>query len=103
MRVNSSNHTSVSTATTSVDAATTQNRTEGVRDDEAGFRTKLIFRRIKRFLGRIPLSSRIHARDPKLLYLNSEMTRHLAAPGKVPAKLKELAQIKVAAMVGCPF
>lgn len=103
MRTNSSNHRSVSAETTAAGAATTPNRTEGVRDDEAGLRTKLIFRRIKRRLGRIPLSSRIHARDPKLLNLNSKMSRHLAARGKVPARLKELAQLKVAVMVGCPF
>jgi hypothetical protein len=78
-------------------------RTKGVQDHEAGVFTKLIFWRVKRRLGLIPLSSRIHARDPKLLRLNSELNRHLAAPGKASPKLKELVQLKVAAMVGCPF
>lgn len=103
MRTHSSNWANVSTETSSASAAITPSRAAGVRDDQAGFWTKLIFWRVRRRLGRIPLSSRIHARDLKLLLLNSEMSRHLAAPGKVPTKLKELAQLKVAAMVGCPF
>ena len=103
MRNNSSKWASVSTDTSAVSPAIAPNRTEGVGDDQAGLWAKLIFWRVRRRLGRIPLSSRIHARDPKLLLLNSEMSRHLAAPGKVPTKLKELAQLKVAAMVGCPF
>jgi AhpD family alkylhydroperoxidase len=31
------------------------------------------------------------------------MDLHIAKPESVPAVLKELAQIKVAVMVGCPF
>jgi len=102
MRINSSNAAGVSTEPPSVGAATTP-RAEGVQDNEAGLRTKLIFWGVKRRLGRIPLSSRIHARDPKLLHLNSELSRHLAGPGRVSPKLKELAQLKVAVMVGCPL
>lgn len=78
-------------------------RTAGVQDHETGPRTKLIFRQIKRRLGHVPLSSRIHARDPKLLQLVSGMSKHTAGVTRVPAKLKELAQLKVAAMVGCPL
>jgi hypothetical protein len=103
MRINSSNSAYVSTKTPSVGAATTANRTEGVKDDEAGLRTKLIFWRVKRRLGRIPLSSRIQARDLKLLRLSSELSGHIAGPGKVSPKLKEIAQLKVAVMVGCPL
>lgn len=56
-------------------------RTSGVKDREAGLRTKLIFWLTKRRLGRVPLSARIQARDVKLLELSSRMTAHLAAPG----------------------
>lgn len=78
-------------------------RASGVQDGEAGLRTRLIFWLTKRRLGMVPPSARIQARDPKLLELSSRMTGHLAAPGVVSAKFKELAQLKVAAMVGCPF
>ena len=78
-------------------------RTEGVQDHEAGFRIKLIFRRVRRQLGHVPLSTRIRARDPELLKLSERMSRYTTAPGVVSPKLKELVQLKVAAMVGCPF
>jgi hypothetical protein len=75
----------------------------GVQDNEAGLRTRLVFWFVKRKLGRVPLSARIRARDPKLLELAEKMSAHNAKPGAVSPKLKELAQLKVAAMVGCPF
>ena len=78
-------------------------RTEGVQDQEASVRVRLIFRRIKRRFGHVILSARIRARDPKLLELSEEMNAYNARPGVVSPKLKELAQLKVAAMVGCPF
>jgi alkylhydroperoxidase family enzyme len=58
---------------------------------------------VKRRLGRVPASARIQARDPKLLELASRMSMHIARPGTVAPKLNELVQLKVAAMVGCPF
>ena len=75
----------------------------GVPDREAGLRTRIIYWLVKRRLGMIPLGVRIRARDPKLLELSGRMDLHIAKPESVPAVLKELAQIKVAVMVGCPF
>jgi len=49
------------------------------------------------------LSARIRANDPKLLALAELMSRYMSAPGTLAPKLKELVQLKVAAMVGCPF
>jgi len=78
-------------------------RALGVSDREAGLRTRFIYWLVKRRLGRISLGVRIRARDPKLLELAARMDMHTAASFTVPANLKELAQIKVAVMVGCPF
>ena len=79
------------------------NRGAGVSDREANLRTRIIYWLAKRRLGRIPLGVRIRARDPKLLELSGRMDLHIAKAETVPAILKELAQIKVAVMVGCPF
>lgn len=79
------------------------NRATGVQDNEAGLRTRLVYWLVRRRLGRLPLGVRIRARDPKLLMLAGRMDLHGASRGVVPQKLKELAQLKVAAMVGCPF
>jgi len=78
-------------------------RASGVSDREAGLRTRFIYWLVKRRLGRISLGLRIRARDPNLLELAARMDMHTAASVTVPANLKELAQIKVAVMVGCPF
>lgn len=78
-------------------------RARGIQDNEAGIRVRLIFRRVKRRLGIIPISARLRAHDPKLLELGERMSMHTFRSGTVGPKLKELAQLKVAAMVGCPF
>lgn len=78
-------------------------RAEGVRDQEAGPRTRLVFRRAKRRYGHVTLPTRLRAHDPKLLELCEQMSRYTAAPGKVSPILKELVQLKVAILVGCGF
>lgn len=78
-------------------------RIEGLQDNEVGIRTRLIFKRISRRYGSIPLSARIRAYDLDLLRVSEKMSAHNARSETVAPKLKELAQIKVAAMVGCPF
>ena len=78
-------------------------RAKGVQDDEAGFLTKLIYWRARRLYGHVPLSTRIRAIDTKLLRLAERMNKHTREHGAVLPKLKEFVQLKVAAMVGCPF
>jgi hypothetical protein len=78
-------------------------RAKGVQDQEAGLGTRLMFWLIRRRYRRIPFTVRIRARDPRLLELATRMDLHTARRGAVPPQWKELAQLKVAAMVGCPF
>jgi len=78
-------------------------RTTGIQDHETGWFAKLIFWRAKRRYGHVPLSTRIRAHDSKLLALAELMGQYTSARGTVPPKLKELVQLKVAAMVGCPL
>ena len=81
----------------------TVTRARGVQDHEAGFRTRLIFWRAKRRFGHVPHPTRIRANDPELLRLWERMSKYTVTPGIVSPRLKELVQLKVAAMVGCPF
>ena len=83
--------------------ATVSRRIHGIQDEEAGLWTKFIFWLAKRRIGHIPLSTRIRAHDPKLLVLSERMSRYTASKGALSPKLKELVQLKVAIMVGCPF
>ena len=78
-------------------------RIEGVQDGAAGLLTKLVFWRAKRRFGHVPMSTRIRAYDPSLLLLAERMSKYTATAVTISAKLKELAQLKVAAMVGCRF
>ena len=78
-------------------------RSEGVQDNEAGLLTRLLFWFAKRALGRIPRGMRIRAFDPKYLRRAVRMDLYAASRSSVSMRLKELAQLKVALMVGCPF
>jgi hypothetical protein len=75
----------------------------GVADGDLSLKSRFIFHLIRRRLGRISLGPRLRAHHPKLLEYSSRMDQFMAASGLVPLKLKELAQVKVAALVGCPF
>ena len=78
------------------------NRAIGISEQEAGLRTRIIYWLVKRRRGRIHLAIRLRAHDPKLLELACRMGVHNSA-GTLPPALKELGQIKVAVMVGCPL
>lgn len=86
-----------------LDKPEAETRARGVQDNEASPSILAAFRRAKRRYGHVPLSTRIRAREPKLLYAAERMNQYTASPGAVDPKLKELVQLKVAAMVGCPF
>jgi hypothetical protein len=76
-------------------------RSEGVQNP--GLVVRALFFFAKRALGRVPRGMRIRALDPQYLRIATRMDIYNAAPGTVPMHLKELAQLKVALMVGCPF
>ena len=78
-------------------------RSQGVQDNEGGLITRIIFWLAKRRLGRVPLAMRVRARDSKLFRNIVRMDLYATSPGTIPVRLKELAQLKVAMMVGCPF
>jgi hypothetical protein len=79
------------------------NRGIGVPDKVAGLRTRIIYWLVERRRGRVHLGVRLRAHDSKLLELACRMDLHAASAGTVPLVLKELAQIKVAVLVGCPL
>lgn len=76
-------------------------RSQGVRNP--GLITRLLFFFAKRAIGRVPAGMRIRAFDPKYLRNAARMDMYSAARASVSLHLKELAQLKVALMVGCPF
>jgi len=76
-------------------------RSDGVQSP--GLLTRLLFYFARRRLRRVPLGMRIRAFDPTYLRHAARLDIYCAAEDALPANLKELAQLKVALMVGCPF
>lgn len=78
-------------------------RAAGVQDNEAGLAVRSILAKAKRKLGRVSPGTRVRALDPQFLRASVELDFYNLSKGTVPRKLKELVQLKVAMMVGCPF
>jgi hypothetical protein len=78
-------------------------RAQGVGDREAGWLTKLVYRALRRGIGVVPKSKRLAAFHTPTLLASSWMDAVCAGARTVSATLKELAQLKVAMMAGCPF
>lgn len=78
-------------------------RIHGVEADQAGLFTRFIYWRTRRKVGRLILPSKIAAHQPPLLRASGQMEMGQQAMRTVDAKLKALAEIKAATLVGCPF
>jgi hypothetical protein len=78
-------------------------RIEGVGDAEAGLVTRGMYQGAKRIAGRVPDPLRIMAHSKPVMWADAMFELALARAHAVPARLKSLASIKVAALVGCVF
>jgi hypothetical protein len=78
-------------------------RIEGVHESEAGPIVKLIYGALRKRLGLVPRSKTLAAHHVPTLMAGSWMDAINAPARTVPLVLKELAQLKVAMMAGCPF
>ena len=78
-------------------------RIEGVPADCASAIAKEAFQRVERALGSVPEPLRVTAHSDAILQAYMGFERFLARAGRVDAKLKSLANLKTAALIGCPF
>jgi hypothetical protein len=78
-------------------------RIRGVEANEAGLFTRFVYWMTRRKIGRVVLPLKITAHLPRLLAAVGGMEMAEQAAGTVDAKLKALASIKTATLVGCPF
>ena len=79
------------------------NRIEGVSSDRAGWVAKFIYRALKKRIGLVPKSKTLAAHHTGTLLASTWMDAVCGQARTVPEKLKELAQLKVAMLAGCPF
>ena len=84
-------------------------RIQGVQPEEAGWTTRLVYWFVRRKMRQITGQDRlgepitIAAHHPRLMKAMGQMEMGQAAAHAVPARLKTLASIKAATLVGCPF
>ena len=68
-----------------------------------GFFTRLVYSLTKRKVGRVVMPVQIVAHHAKLLWGYGQMEQALISSRTLEAPLKDLAQLRVAMLVGCPF
>ncbi len=68
-----------------------------------GLFARVVYFLTKRKLGRVVLPVQISAHHPKILRGMVQMEQAQAGAHSVPHALKELASIKTAMLIGCPF
>ena len=68
-----------------------------------GLLTRFAYALAKRKVGRVVMPIQIVAHHSKILWSQAQMELSLAASRMVDAGLKNLAQLRVATLIGCPF
>jgi hypothetical protein len=69
----------------------------------SGLLTRMVYALTKRKIGRVVMPVRIVAHHSKILWGYGQMEQSLLGSKLVDAGLKDLAQLRVATLVGCPF
>jgi hypothetical protein len=78
-------------------------RIPGVEAHQAGVFTRLLYWMTRRKVGRVIMPFKVTAHQPRLLLAVGGMEMGQQALRTFDAKLKALAEIKAATLVGCPF
>ncbi len=69
----------------------------------SGLFTRIVYSLVKRKLGRVVMPVQIVAHHPRILWGYAQMEQSFVSSRLVDLALKELAQLRVATLVGCPF
>jgi hypothetical protein len=78
-------------------------RMKGAQENKAGMFARIIYGMARRRLGKLPEPMTVVANHPKLFKGYVAFEWALDRSRRVEGKLKSLAQVKVATLVGCPF
>jgi hypothetical protein len=78
-------------------------RIPGVEANQAGLFTRFLYWMTRRKVGRVIMPFKVTAHQPRLLLAVAGMEMGQQALRTFDAKLKALAEIKAATLVGCPF
>ncbi len=69
----------------------------------SGIFTRIVYSLVKRKLGRVVTPVQIVAHHPRIFWGYTQMEQSFVSSRLVSLALKELAQLRVATLVGCPF
>ena len=69
----------------------------------SGLFTRIVYALTRRKLGRLVMPVQVTAHHPAILWGYAQMEQSLLSSHRVDAALKELATLRVATLVGCPF
>lgn len=69
----------------------------------SGMLTRIVYALTKRKIGRVVKPVQLIAHHTRLLWGYAQMEQSMAASHLVDAALKDLAQLRAATLVGCPF
>jgi hypothetical protein len=69
----------------------------------AGLLTRIVYLLTRRKLGRVVMPVQITAHHPQILWGYGQMEQSLLSSQRVETALKDLATLRVATLVGCPF
>ena len=78
-------------------------RIEGVNDADAGLVTRGVYQGAKRMTGQVPDPLRIMAHSKPVMWAAGLFEIAIGRAHALPSRLKSIASIKVAALVGCVF
>jgi hypothetical protein len=78
-------------------------RAIGVTASQAGWITKILYRALKKRIGRVSKAKTLAAHHTPSLLASTWMDAVSASARTIPPVLKELVQLKVATLVGCLF
>ncbi len=78
-------------------------RLKGVGDAEAGLVTRAVYAGARRRIGAVAEPLRIMALNPAIMFASAGFELAMGRAKTVDQRLKDLASLKVSAMIGCVF
>ena len=78
-------------------------RIEGVDPKQTSFLMRLVFRKVRKMLGRDLTPQKISARVPRVFWLYALAEWLLGQRAQVSQRLRSLVMLRTAMRVGCPF
>ena len=78
-------------------------RIEGVDPQRTSFLMRLVFRKVRKMLGRDLTPQKITARVPRVFWAFTLPEWLLGQRAQIPQRLRSLVMLRTAVRVGCPF